>query len=218
MIKTLQPYKIMVDFLADYLGEDTEVVLHDLTDRTQSIVAIRNGHISGRRIGTPLTDFARDLIDREVYKTSPYCVNYKGISPRGETIRSATYFIYDDNGELVGMLCINTNCQKMIDMRDMLNKMIVVNPEKRTMGEAEENFNIDVADLVANNLKRIFPVGHKELTLMTKQEKTEVCEKLQEMGTFLVKGTIGHVAEILGVSVPTIYRYLATIKRENGEK
>ena len=50
---------------------------------------------------------------------------------------------------------------------------------------------------------------------MGKQEKIEVVERLQGLGTFMVKGTIWHVADMLGVSVPTVYRYLATIKKEN---
>ena len=48
MAKDLESYKVLVDFLADYLGENTEVVLHDLSDCQSSIVAIRNGDISGR--------------------------------------------------------------------------------------------------------------------------------------------------------------------------
>ena len=54
MAKDLESYKVLVDFLADYLGENTEVVLHDLSDCQSSIVAIRNGDISGRELGLSL--------------------------------------------------------------------------------------------------------------------------------------------------------------------
>lgn len=46
MNKKLEPYISLVDFLADYLGSNTEVVLHDMEDWEKSVVAIRNGHIS----------------------------------------------------------------------------------------------------------------------------------------------------------------------------
>ena len=46
MNKYLRSYLPLVDFLADCLGDSTEVVLHDLTDWHQSVVAISNGHIS----------------------------------------------------------------------------------------------------------------------------------------------------------------------------
>ena len=95
MAKDLESYKVLVDFLADYLGENTEVVLHDLSDCQSSIVAIRNGDISGRELGAPVTDYGLKLIKNEAYKEAPYRVNYRGMSPRGNIIRSATYFIKD---------------------------------------------------------------------------------------------------------------------------
>ena len=81
--------------------------------------------------------------------------------------------------------------------------------------EPEETFNMDVKDLVASHLRRIVPGHIEDLKKMGRQEKVELVEKLQEMGTFMVKGTIWEVADILGVSVPTVYRYLSTIKKEH---
>lgn len=220
MTKLLETYKIMVDFLADYLGEDTEVVLHDLTAEGKgSIVAIRNGSISGRTIGTPMTDFANQLIKNKVYEKQPYCVNYKGISPRGEAIRSATLFILNDDNILEGLLCINMNCQKMLEVRDFLNHFLSVTESKDQLELTEENFNIDPQALVDENLMRIFPAGSTIVfETLNKREKIDVCEKLQEMGTFLVKGTVSYTAEKLCVSVPTVYRYLAEIKKKNEDK
>ena len=54
MNELLKPYMPLVDFLADYLGSNAEVLLHDLTNLEHSIVKIRNGHISGRKEGTPV--------------------------------------------------------------------------------------------------------------------------------------------------------------------
>ena len=36
----------LVDFIAQFMGENTEVALLDLTDWTSSVVAIHNGHIT----------------------------------------------------------------------------------------------------------------------------------------------------------------------------
>ena len=102
MAKDLESYKVLVDFLADYLGENTEVVLHDLSDCQSSIVAIRNGDISGRELGLRLRTMALSSL-RMSLQEAPYRVNYRGMSPRGNIIRSATYFIKDDDGELIGL-------------------------------------------------------------------------------------------------------------------
>ena len=45
----LESYIPMVRFIAAICGPRCEVVLHDLKDIEHSIIAIENGHISGRR-------------------------------------------------------------------------------------------------------------------------------------------------------------------------
>ena len=44
-------YLPLVDFLAEVLGPTAEVVLHDLRRKGHSMVAIRNGELTGRRAG-----------------------------------------------------------------------------------------------------------------------------------------------------------------------
>ena len=41
--------------LAAQFGEDCEIVIHDLTgdSRKKTIVAIENGHVTGRKVGAP---------------------------------------------------------------------------------------------------------------------------------------------------------------------
>lgn len=51
----LQQYIKLTEFLGLALGPDYEVVLHDLTNKDHSIIAIANSHISGRKLGAPLT-------------------------------------------------------------------------------------------------------------------------------------------------------------------
>ncbi|GEB80630.1 hypothetical protein DDE01_20450 [Desulfovibrio desulfuricans] len=53
---TIERYVPLVDFLGAFLGEDCEVVLHDVRNPDNSVLAIANNHISGRRKGAPLTD------------------------------------------------------------------------------------------------------------------------------------------------------------------
>ena len=52
----LKKYIPLVDFLAEVFGDDAEVVLQDVSDFNNSVISIRNNHISGRKLG------ARQLI------------------------------------------------------------------------------------------------------------------------------------------------------------
>ena len=67
----------LVEFIGTAMGPSTEVVLNDLSSPTRAVIAIHNGHLSGRSIGSPTTDFALDVLHSHKYKTSSYAANYK---------------------------------------------------------------------------------------------------------------------------------------------
>jgi len=211
--KKLQSYVTLVDFLAEFMGENTEVVLHDMTDWRHSVVAIRNGHISGRKVGDPITETNLRILRSEVHKKVPYMNNDPLIFEKKESIKSASWFIKDENDVLIGMICINSDCHELIVARDLLDKMIhspLVEKEQKEKGP--DKINIDVKELVENNLNHISQNLLNQLNLLSKDEKVELVGKLDEMGTFSVKGTIWYLAQSMGVSVPTLYRYIALTK------
>ena len=180
-------------------------------------MAIRNGHISGRKKGAPITGLALDLVKSGAYQEQNYKVNYKGMSAHGYAVKSATYFIKDEKDVLIGLLCINMDCEKLTEARDILDSIIRTGAGDVSFSGAEETFSIDVNDLVRNNISSIVPGNLDRLRKMKKYEKVELVSKLQDMGTFMVKGTLPEVAELLGVSLPTMYRYLANVKKDGTE-
>ncbi|MBE6905965.1 MAG: transcriptional regulator [Ruminococcaceae bacterium] len=212
MHKLLTFYLPMVDFIADCMGENTEVVLHDLTDWHQSVVAIRNGHISGREVGSPITDLSLNILRTASFEQLPYMANYQGVAKNGHSLKSSTFFIKDDTGAMVGMLCVNTDYHALTEARLQLESLIGA-LGIQTGGGVTENFTMNVSDLVQANLFRVCPNLEELVGRMSQKDKLEIVEKLDELGTFLVKGSIVCVAEKLGVSVPTIYRYLNMIRK-----
>lgn len=214
MNKYVSSYVPMVDFIADCMGENTEVVLHDLTDYHQSVVAIRNGHISGRDIGSPITDLSLQVLKTASFEETPYLSNYQGVAKNGHLLKSSTYFIKDDAENFVGMLCVNTDYYDITTARQLLVEFI---SQLKIPSEASiiaENLNMNVHDLVMNNILRICPEIERLAPDMQQREKMEIVDKLNEAGTFMIKGAIGYVAEALHVSVPTIYRYLNIVKKD----
>lgn len=213
MNPALKPYLPLVDFIADCLGENTEVVLHDLSDDLQqSVVAIRNGHISGRSVGSPITNLSLDVLKTASLKQLPYLANYQGIARSGHRLKSSTFFIKNEIDNIIGMICINSDYHALFEAKEHLHSLF------ESLGLYEhnsipDNASINVADLVQSNFARVCPDLESQLDRLTQKEKLEIVEGLNEMGTFLVKGAIGHVAESLKVSVPTIYRYLNIIKK-----
>ena len=58
----IKKYEPLVDLLADLFGSNCEVVLHDIKNPERSIVKIRNGHITSRKRGGPITDLGLKII------------------------------------------------------------------------------------------------------------------------------------------------------------
>lgn len=47
----LRKFTLLVEFLSLTLGPDYEIVLYDMKQDTPCVVAIANGHITGRTVG-----------------------------------------------------------------------------------------------------------------------------------------------------------------------
>lgn len=217
MNEYLKKYVPLVDCLADTFGKNTEVILHDVTDVANSVVAIRNGYISGRKQGAPLTDLGLKILKEASETNIDYLAGYTGFAKDGSVTKSSTYIIRDDEGRIVGMLCINMDYSELKKMQDALtafaDKMeLPILPETDS---GQEHFNMNVTDLVDNNLKKAWPGFSIDHPKLTQKEKVEIVTKLNEMGTFYMKGSVACVADRIGSSIPTIYRYLNNMKKAN---
>ncbi|WP_314104086.1 helix-turn-helix transcriptional regulator [uncultured Frigoribacterium sp.] len=115
------PYLPLMDFLAELLGPRTEIVLHDTSDLSRSIVALTNGHVSGRSVGGPATDLVLKVLQNHEHDDRDYLANYLAESRTGGTFRSSTFFIRDAGGDVVvGMLCLNIDDEPLTRARDLL--------------------------------------------------------------------------------------------------
>jgi len=209
--KILTKYKILTEFLAEVMGEHCEVVLHDVEDFENSIVAIENNHISGRKIGDSLTDLALNVLKDEENLECDYLSNYNGKTHDGKELRSSTYFIRDEKEKVIAMLCINIDLSRYIEARDLLNTMIGKRndiEENNTDKNFAENFTSSIEELIDSMIEN--SIGSKSIppSRMTAEEKKEITKKLDKRGVFLLKNSVSKVAKKLQTSEATVYRYL----------
>ena len=99
----------LVEFLGKVLGENHEVVLHDLSNIDASVIAIANGHVTNRSVGSPATDFVLRVRDDHPAEEQDFAVNYRGTMPGSSTVLTSSTFFIRKEGRIVGMLCINTD-------------------------------------------------------------------------------------------------------------
>ena len=123
MNETVRRFLPMVDFLEQILGKNSEIVLHDFSDPDHAIVDIRNGIVSGRKIGGPATDLALKIMHDAKYRDLPFITGYEGRGAGGKTLESATFFIREDD-EIVGMLCVNTDLSTVRSINAMAQQLM----------------------------------------------------------------------------------------------
>ena len=108
-------YQQILSLLEHHLGPNSEIVLHDLTPPYDStIIDIRNGHITGRKIGDCMTNLGLEVMRGTTQNGDHY--NYITYTKPSNTLRSSTMHIRDENGNVVGAICINTDITDTIRM------------------------------------------------------------------------------------------------------
>ncbi len=224
----LQQYTILVDFLGKTLGPDYEVVLQDLTNGNNAIVAIANGHISGRRIGSPLTNAALQMLASKTYEDNDFVCNYKGITEKGRILRSSTMFLKDEDGRPFALLCINFDDSRYQELSQKLKTLI--HPDNfgaalprfdapLSTGQETapahtsltENFSMDIPTLMQKIFDDCICGITTPIDRLNQYERKDVISRLNEQGLFQLKGAISFVAKKFSCSTATIYRYLSEI-------
>lgn len=221
----LSQYIVLVDFLGKVLGPDFEIVLHDLTGHHKQVIAIANGHISGRKVGSPLTNTALKLINSKSYETQDYAYNYIGVSEKGHTLRSSTLFLKNNAGQLEGLLCINFDDSRYQQLNQQLLELLhgtefpnciqKIDVEKNIQeqpSEHTEKFPTDLSSLMQHIFNDVMTNISVAPDHLNQEEKIEIISQLKEQGLFQLKGSIPFVAKQLSCSTSSIYRYLGNLE------
>lgn len=206
----INSYIPLVDFIAESACPDSEVVLHDVRQQSRSLVAIRNGQISGRDVGAPMTDFAVGILSQGQRQGKNFLTNYLGkAGSNGKFLKSSTYFIRGDDGEIIGMLGINTDISVFSEMHRILAQLLAVEEVVGSAaGDGPESRELSVSEMVGTVMNQVLSAHVVDASHMTGEEKKEVVDILNRKGVFLLKGTVAEVAQRLEVSEQTVYRYL----------
>ena len=208
---------------------DTEVSTRKTSvSQRKQIIAIANSHISGRKLGAPLTNMALSILRDKSYEHTDYHLHYYSINVNGKDLRSSTFFI-KDHGKLIGLLCINfgdSRCQNICDrilslchpdlfVTDVLPQAGATWDEALEDCPAAEKF-CNSADAVAldainRELERMGVTPEQ----LTPGKRLQVITALEAGGLFLLKGAVKSAAASLQCSPASVYRYITQIKNSD---
>lgn len=202
--------KRLVQMLAAQFGRNSEIVLHDLSKEYEhTIVAIENNWITGRNIGDGGTNLGLEVL-RNPPSANGDIYNYFNKTPNDMTLRSSTLYFRDDEGKVIGSLCINTNITGILELQDSLRELAILPKEQEC--NVEEVFANRVEDLIDYFFRQIEKNIGKPVAEMTKEERIESLRYLDSKGFFLINRSGDEACKFLNMSKFTLYKYLGIIR------
>lgn len=198
--------KQLAKALAEQFGQHCEVAVHDLTQGYEStIVAIENGHVTGRHIGDGASEIALKAIKSK--KNVEDSLNYLTRTTDGRLLKSSSIYIRDENQNVYALLSINYDITAISHANSILAQLIGTNSDKRQTGKIETIFT-NVNDLLDQLIEESVEHVGKPVALMTKEDKIKAIHYLDDKGAFLIKKSGDKISRYYDISKYTLYNYM----------
>ena len=191
--------------IARTFGNNCETIVHDILKKDHSVIAIYNGHVTGRRLGDPLNLLGTDTVVEDSLIGLVDLINTQGRTSDGKLIKSSTFqFVGKDYHFGLG---INFDYTLLSAAESAIRDLTSV-------GELMVEAMTDTSD---HRLEDIFDdcltqVG-KPLSLMNKDDRLRLVSMLQDRNAFSFQKSIPFISSRLHISRYTIYNYLKEINR-----
>ena len=202
--------KRMAKGLAGQFGQNCEVVIHDLrgNDLEHSIVAIENGHVTGRYIGDGPSHIVLESLKGDP-KMLQDRISYLTRTSDGRVLKSTTLFIRDDEDRVIGLLGINYDISMLVSVEESLRDFT----GQDTLTSEPEAISRNVADLLDELLEHSVSLVGKPTAMMSKDDKIRAIRFLDDNGAFLITKSGPKVCQYFGISTYTLYSYLDEIRK-----
>lgn len=204
----LQSYRNVVAGLENYLGEGYEIVLHSLESMEHSVIAIANGHHTGRQEGSPITDLALHMLHSIEEEEQTGFISYFSKNRKGEPLRSSTIVIYGENHRAIGLLCFNFYLNTSI-YTVVANLM---DESKNTPPMITETFVDNAEDLLSRVVEQVRQDVNDDGRILSSLKNKEIIRRCHAQGVFQIKNAVSRVAQLLGISKNTVYLHLRALQ------
>ena len=196
----------MAKGIAEMFGSNCETVINDLADPLHPVLAIYNGHVSGRTVGSTqdVTGVEQDLyLDTDV-------VNLLAVTPSGQQTKSSTFSIKGEDYHFG--FGINYDFTPLAYANRVL--LDLIHTEVDFHSALYKPRDTGIGELFDAAMLRV----GKPVREMTKADRLRVIEHLKGMDAFSYRRAVPYVASHLGVSRYTIYKYLDEVSSKPSDE
>ena len=201
----MRELKQIAKAVAATFGSHCEVVVHDVSGKgnDSTIVAIENGHVTGRKIG----DGASQVVLEQGLNANAQPVDrlcYLTKTPDGKVLKSTTVFLRGKSGKVSAILGINYDISGLLLAETALHGLTATAEAER--GEPQKIVNVN--DLLDELIEQSVKLVGKPVALMNKEDKMKAIGFLSQSGAFLVTKSGDKIAKFFGISKYTLYSYI----------
>jgi predicted transcriptional regulator YheO len=193
-----------VEGVAEAFGRNCEVVLHSLEDVSHSVIKIVNGHVTGRKVGSPLTDFGMEILEKADSLEKDVLDSYYSKLDDGRMLKCVTMLIRNTQSKPIGVMCINIDVS--VPLLDFLRGFL---PKRSESSKDEaEHFPSTPKELLNRILEKVMTDINIQTDVSASEKNKAIVRELYKRGMFNVRGAIDIVAQKMGVSRYTVYNYI----------
>ena len=194
--------------IAAMFGPNCETLVHDMTRPGHPILAIYNGTVTGREVGST-ADIFGDIgdYDQTVYAKKDY-TNQLVLSRDGRTFKSSTFNVVGDDYHFA--FGINMDITSMVRATQVLTELTA------TSGDLQQTLMQDARSQLEELLRECISAVGKVPEAMKKTDRMRIIRMLYRRRAFTYQKSVAIVAERLNVSRYTVYKYMHEL--EEAEK
>ncbi|MBQ8616980.1 MAG: transcriptional regulator [Clostridia bacterium] len=194
--------------IAAMFGPNCETLVHDMNRPGHPILAIYNGTVTGREVGST-ADIFGDIgdYDQTVYAKKDY-TNQMVLSRDGRTLKSSTFNVVGEDYHFA--FGINMDITSMVRAANVLGELTA------TSGDLQQTMMQDARSQLEELLRECISAVGKTPETMKKTDRMRIIRMLYKRRAFTYQKSVAIVAERLNVSRYTVYKYMHEL--EEAEK
>lgn len=197
----LSRYQPIADAIATLFYPYAEVAIHDVA--SQSLIYIANNY-SQRELGED-----SNLSDLQFDQHSQVIGPYQKRNWDGRQLRSISTALRDDQGQPIGLLCINLDITVFESAKAALDMFL---SGHQLQPQPDVLFQDDWQERINTYIHNWLQQQQLTLATLNSVSRRMLIEALYQQGAFNGKNAAGYVAKILGIGRATVYNQLKNIK------
>lgn len=221
-------YIKLIDFLSKVLDKDYELVLFSFRKNKKkgNIIAIRNGYISGRKLGDEILPEGLFALNQNVFKYQNAVVNYDVHAPNGNHLICSSLLTRDEEDKPICLFNINrlmaegelsaADRQRLSVKTNALFDSLVTTNLCTTVSASSQETPTSLGTTTKRTIHEQFKAATMQISggstndpsRLSVQERISVVAILKQHGVFQLRDAVTVAADYLKCSTPTIYRYL----------